>query len=65
VEEVAKLESFAYDQKMRSIVKRTQRKRKITLENNVLCTSEEVIIDTKKENMIELFLAGLTILHKV
>jgi hypothetical protein len=49
--------------KMRSIVKRTQRKRKITLDKSVLCTYEEVIIDTKKEKMSELFSIGLAISH--
>jgi hypothetical protein len=63
VEEVANLESFAYDRKRRSIVKRTQRKRKITLDNSVLCTFEEVIINTKKEKMSQLFSVGLVISH--
>jgi hypothetical protein len=46
-----------------SIVRRNQMKRMITLDISVLCTSEEVIIDIKKENMHYLFLAGLAISH--
>jgi hypothetical protein len=47
----------------KSIVKRTHIKRKKTLDNGVLCTSKEVIIDTKKYNMIQLYSVGLTISH--
>jgi len=38
-------------------------KMKITLDKSVLCTSEEVIIDTKKAKMSELFSIGLAISH--
>jgi len=55
------LESFAYDKKQKSIVKRTRRKRKTTLDNGVLCTSEEVIIDTNKAKLSQLYSPGLAI----
>jgi hypothetical protein len=63
VEEVVDLESFSYDKKKKSIVKRTHRKRKTTLDNGVLCTSEEVIIDTKKAKMSQLYSTGMAISH--
>jgi hypothetical protein len=33
------------------------------LDSSVLCTSEEVILDTKKSRMSELFSTGITISH--
>jgi hypothetical protein len=48
---------------MRSIVNRTHRNRNTTLENNVLCKLEEVILDTKRAKMSELFSARLAISH--
>jgi len=57
------LESFAYDKKKKSIVKTTHRKRKTTLENHVLCTLEEVTMDTKKAKMSQLYSVGMTVSH--
>jgi hypothetical protein len=51
---VAELENFSYDKKYNSIVKRTHKKREITLGIDVLCTIEEVLIDAKKDKMIQL-----------
>jgi regulator of replication initiation timing len=59
---VADLESFSYDKKQKSI-KRTHRKRKVSLDSSVLRTTEKVIIDTKKYNMNQLYLEGLYISH--
>jgi hypothetical protein len=63
VEDVVDLESFSYDKKKKSIVKRTHRKRKVTLDSGVLSTTEEVIIDTKKDKMSQLYSIGLAISH--
>jgi hypothetical protein len=63
VDEVVDLELFSYDKKHKSIVKRTHRKRKVTLDNGVVSTTEEVIIDTKKAKESQLYSTGLAISH--
>jgi hypothetical protein len=47
VDEVVDLESLAYDRKRKPIVRRTQRKRNLTVDSGILCTSKEVILDAK------------------
>jgi hypothetical protein len=63
VDEVVDLEYLAYDQKMKLIIGRTQRKIKLIVDSGILFTFEEVIIDAKRARMSELVSAGITILH--
>jgi hypothetical protein len=64
VEEVVDLELFTYDKKHKYIVKRTHRKRKVTLDKwGGEHMTEEVIIDTKKAKASQLYSTGLAISH--
>jgi len=54
VDEVVDLNSLAYDQKRKSIIRRTQRKRKLIVDSGILCTFEEVIIYAKMNRISEL-----------
>jgi hypothetical protein len=64
INEFFDLESFTYDRKMKLIVEKNSTKREmITLDNGVLCTFEEVILDTKKAKMSELVSTIIAITH--
>jgi hypothetical protein len=59
---LVELESFSYDKKRISIVKRNHRKMNTALDGSVLCTSEEVIMDTMKSKMNNIY-PGMAISH--
>jgi hypothetical protein len=48
LDEVDDIESIAYDRKRQMLVKRTQRKRKLTLDNTMILTSEETLLGDKR-----------------
>jgi hypothetical protein len=61
VDEVFDIQAITYDQKRKAIMKRTTRKRRITLDNSILITTEEKLISTKHAKMSELISAGMEI----
>jgi hypothetical protein len=63
VNDVADLELIAYNKIKKTIAKQTQRKRRIDLDNTVICAIEEQVLDTKRAKLIELLSIGLAITH--
>jgi hypothetical protein len=63
LDEVVDIESISYDRKRQLLVKRTQRKRKLTLDSTMIMTSEETFLDAKKTKVSELLGAGMAISH--
>jgi hypothetical protein len=54
VDEVDDIQSIAYDRKRKWIVKRTGKKRRITLDSAVIITMEETLLDTGQSKVTEL-----------
>jgi hypothetical protein len=61
VDEVANINSIAYDGKRKDIVQRTTKKRRITLDRSIVITTEENLINTEHANMSELIGARIEI----
>jgi hypothetical protein len=51
MDEVADIHAITYDQKWKSIVQRTTKKRRITLDHSILITTEENLINTEHQNI--------------
>jgi hypothetical protein len=62
VEEVADIHVIAYDRKRKSIIQRTTKKRRITLDRSILITTEENLINTEDAKTYELIDVGMEIL---
>jgi hypothetical protein len=60
---VENLELIGYNKRRKTIVKQTQRKRRIDLDNTIICTTKEKVLDTKRAKLIELLSIGLAITH--
>jgi hypothetical protein len=61
VDEVVDIQSIAYEQKRKAIMKRTTKKRMITLDSSILITTEEKLFKTKHAKTSELIDAGMAI----
>jgi len=61
VDEVADVESIAYDRKRQVVFKRTNKKRRLTLDIVVMITMEETMLDAKQSKVSELLGAGMAI----
>jgi hypothetical protein len=62
VDEVPDIHAIAYDWKRKSIIQRTTKKRRITLDHSILITMEENLINTEHAKMFELISAGMEII---
>jgi hypothetical protein len=58
---VADIKEIAYDQKRKSIMKRTIKKRRLTLDSSFLITIEEKLLNTKHTKMSKLIDRGMDI----
>jgi hypothetical protein len=58
---VADIQEIAYDQKRKSIMKRTTEKRRLTLDSSFLITIEEKLLNTKHTKMSKLIDRGMDI----
>jgi hypothetical protein len=63
VDEVADLELFSYDQNKNFIVRKTHKKRKLTMDSEAVIITEKVIIDTKKGKERQIYSMGLVVSH--
>jgi hypothetical protein len=63
VDEIINIQSIAYDQKRKSIMKRTTKKRRLTLDNSIFITTKEKLISMEHAKMSELIDAGITITY--
>jgi hypothetical protein len=61
VDEVIDIKEISYDQKMKSVVKRTTKKRRLTLDSSTLITTEEKLINTENAKTSKLIDAGMEI----
>jgi hypothetical protein len=61
VDEIADMQAISYDRKRKSMMKRTVKKRKLTLDNTLFITMEETLFDTEHAKMTELIGAGMAI----
>jgi hypothetical protein len=61
MDEVNNIQAIAYDQKRRDIMKRTTKKRRVTLDSSILITTEENLINTEHAKTSELIDAGMVI----
>jgi hypothetical protein len=61
VDEVADIHAISYDRKRKSIVQRTTKKRRITLDRSILITTEEKLINTEHGKTSELIDVGMEI----
>jgi hypothetical protein len=61
VDEVIDIQAIAYDRKMNDIMKRTTKKRRLTLDNSILITIEEKLISTEHAKTSELIAVGMAI----
>jgi hypothetical protein len=62
VDEVVDIHAISYDRKMKSIMKRTTKERRITLDRSILITTEEKLINTEHAKTYELIGAGMEII---
>jgi hypothetical protein len=63
VDEVVDIQSIAYDRKRKDIMKRTTKKRRLTLDISILITTEEKLISTEHAKMSELIIVGMAITY--
>jgi hypothetical protein len=61
VDEVVDIQAITYYQKRKAIMKRTTKKRRLTLDNSILITIEEKLINTEHVKTSELISAGMEI----
>jgi hypothetical protein len=62
IDEVTDIQAIAYDQKRKFIMKKTTKKRRLTLDSLILIAIEEKFLSTKHANMSELIGAGMAII---
>jgi hypothetical protein len=63
VDEVVDIHAISYDRKRKSIVKRTTKNRRITLDRSILITMEEKLMNTEHAKTSELINAGIEITY--
>jgi hypothetical protein len=61
VDEVVDVQAIAYDRKRQVVVRRIGKKRRLTLDNVMLITMEETLLDDKKSKVSELLGACMAI----
>jgi hypothetical protein len=61
VDEVTDIQEISYDRKIKVVMRRTVKKRKLTLDSTLLITTEETLFDTENAKMTELIRAGMAI----
>jgi len=64
VDEVANMQAISYDRKRKSILKRTIKKRRLTLDRSILITTNEKLISTEHAKTYELIDAGIDFLFR-
>ena len=62
MDEVDYIQAIPYDQKRKSIMKRTTKKRRLTLDRSILITTEEKLISTEHAKISELISIGMEII---
>jgi hypothetical protein len=63
MDEVVDIQAITYDQKRKANMKRTTKKRRLTLDNSTLITIEEKLISTEHAKMSELIGTRMTITY--
>jgi hypothetical protein len=58
IDKVVEIYAISYDQKRKEIIQRTAKKRRITLDQSILITTEENLINTTDARMSELIGVG-------
>jgi hypothetical protein len=61
VDEVADVHAITYDRKRQVVVKRTNKKRRLTLDNVVMITTEETLLDARRSKVSKLLGARMAI----
>jgi hypothetical protein len=61
IDEVTNIQSIAYDRKRKSLMKRTTNKRRLRLDNSILITTEDKLLNIEHANTSELIGAGMAI----
>jgi hypothetical protein len=61
VDEIVDIQVITYDRKRKVVMRRTTKKRRLTLDNTLLITTEETLFDTENAKMTELIGAGMAI----
>ena len=61
VDEVVDIQEITFDRKRKSIMKRTTKKRRLTLDSSILITTEEKLLNTKHTKTSELIGVGMAI----
>jgi hypothetical protein len=61
VDEIVDIQEIAYDRKRKAVMRRTTKKRRLTLDSTLLITTEETLFDTENAKMIELIRVGMDI----
>jgi hypothetical protein len=65
VDEVTDIEAIAYEQNRKAIMKRTTKKKRLTLDSSILITTEEKLINTEHAKMSKLIGAGMEIIDAI
>jgi hypothetical protein len=60
---VEDLELIVYNKRKQTIVKQTQQRRRIDLDNTIICTIEEQVLYAKKAKLTKFLSIGLVITH--
>jgi hypothetical protein len=63
MDEVADIHAISYDRERKAIVKRTTKKRRITLDRSILITTEEHLINIEHDKRSELIDANMEITY--
>jgi hypothetical protein len=61
VDEITEVRAIAYDRKRKVVMKRTVKKRKLTLDRTLFIATEETLFDTNNAKMTELIGVGMAI----
>jgi hypothetical protein len=61
VDEVVDVQAISYDRKRQLVVKRTRKKRRITLDSALMITTEETLLDAGQSRVSELLGASMAI----
>jgi hypothetical protein len=61
VDEIIDIQVITYDRKRKVVMRRTTKKRRLTLDSTLLITTEETLLDTENAKMTELIGAGMAI----
>jgi hypothetical protein len=61
MDEVVDVKSISYDQKRKTIMKRTTKKRRLTLDHSILIDTKEKLINTEHAKTSKLIGIGMTI----